>query len=148
MNARTKTIAYWVTTGLVAAAFLAGGLGDLSRAPEVAKGMAALGYPLYFLTILGVWKVLGALAIVAPGMPRLKEWAYAGIVFDLTGAAASHAFSGDPMGKVVTPIVILAIAAASWALRPEPRKLTSASTARVPGGPSLDQRSDRLAEVA
>lgn len=136
MNTRGKTIGYWVTTGLVAAAFLSGGLGDLSRAPQVAAGMTALGYPLYFVSILGVWKVLGAVAILVPRFPRLKEWAYAGIVFDLTGASASHAFSGDPAGKVITPLVLLGIAAASWALRPSSRVLgtitkTSGSPAEV-----------------
>lgn len=123
MSTRGKTIGYWVATGLTAAAFLMGGLSDLSHAPQVMEGMKALGYPAYFATILGVWKVLGAFALLAPRLPRLKEWAYAGIAFDLTGAAASHAFSGDPAGKVITPLVILGIAAASWALRPESRKL-------------------------
>jgi uncharacterized membrane protein YphA (DoxX/SURF4 family) len=83
--------------------------------------MRALGYPLYFLTILGTWKVLGAAALLAPRLPRLKEWAYAGIFFDLTGAAISHAFSGDPAGKVATPLVFLLLAGASWALRPPAR---------------------------
>jgi hypothetical protein len=84
---RSNLIAYWVTTGLTAAAFAMGGLVDLSRGADVAAGMQHLGYPLYFASILGVWKVLGALAIVAPGTARLKEWAYAGMFFDLTGAA-------------------------------------------------------------
>lgn len=123
MSTRGKTIGYWVTTGLTAAAFLSGGAGDLSRAPQVLEGMHALGYPAYFATILGIWKVLGGVAILAPRFPRLKEWAYAGIAFDLTGAAASHAFSGDPAPKVITPLVLLGIAAASWALRPDSRKL-------------------------
>jgi uncharacterized membrane protein YphA (DoxX/SURF4 family) len=101
-------------------------MGDLSGAPQVLEGMAHLGYPAYFATILGVWKVLGAVAVLAPRFPRLKEWAYAGIFFDLTGAAASHAASGDAAGKVITPLVLVAIAAASWALRPEGRKLASA----------------------
>jgi hypothetical protein len=83
--------------------------------------MRALGYPAYFLTILGVWKVLSAPALLAPRLPRLKEWAYAGIFFDLTGAAASHAFSGESPGKIAAPLVLLLIAAASWALRPPSR---------------------------
>jgi uncharacterized membrane protein YphA (DoxX/SURF4 family) len=87
---KQSTLAYWVTTGLVAVAFAAGGLGDLSHAPAVTEAMAALGYPAYFLTILGIWKALGAVAITIPRAPRLKEWAYAGIAFDLTEAAASQ----------------------------------------------------------
>lgn len=115
---RLKTIAYWGTTALTALAFLTGGLADLSRGPAMVSGMAHLGYPAYFLLILGAWKVLGALAIVAPRLPRLKEWAYAGIFFDLTGAALSHTSVGDPLAKVLVPLVILGVAAASWALRP------------------------------
>ncbi|TKD11793.1 DoxX family protein [Polyangium fumosum] len=125
MNDKARTIGYWVATGLLGFAFAAGGLGDLSRSPQVMEGMAHLGYPAYFATILGAWKVLGAVALLVPRFPRLKEWAYAGIIFDLTGAAASHAASGDPAGKVITPLVLVAIAAASWALRPASRKLPS-----------------------
>jgi uncharacterized membrane protein YphA (DoxX/SURF4 family) len=141
MSDKTKTIGYWIATGLVGLAFLAGGAGDLSQSPQVVEGMTHLGYPGYFATILGAWKVLGAAALFAPGLPRLKEWAYAGIVFDLTGAAFSHAASGDPAGKVITPLVLLALAAASWALRPEGRKLVSAPT----GKPALRSAKPALA---
>lgn len=120
-----RNIGYWAATGLTAFAFAAGGAMDLSRSPQVLEGVRHLGYPAYFAVILGVWKLLGALAIVAPRTPRLKEWAYAGIAFDLTGAAASHMASGDDAGKVMTPLVLLAIAAASWALRPASRTLAS-----------------------
>jgi uncharacterized membrane protein YphA (DoxX/SURF4 family) len=130
---KTNKIAYWTTTGIVAFAFAAGGLADMSRAPNVVAGMAHLGYPAYFATLLGVWKLLGALAIVAPRLPRLKEWAYAGILFELTGAAVSHAASGDGFGKIATPLVILGIAAASWALRPTTRVLSPARVV-VDGG--------------
>jgi uncharacterized membrane protein YphA (DoxX/SURF4 family) len=128
---RSHTIAYWATTGLTAAAFAVGGLVDLGRGADVVAGMQHLGYPLYFASILGVWKVLGALAILAPRLPRLKEWAYAGMFFDLTGAAVSHASSGDPIAKIATPLVILALVTASWALRPQSRKLVAAGT-RLP----------------
>jgi uncharacterized membrane protein YphA (DoxX/SURF4 family) len=122
---KTRIIGYWAATGLVAFAFVMGGVADLTRSPDVLAGMAHLGYPAYFATILGLWKVAGGAALLAPRLPRLKEWAYAGIAFDLTGAAASHAAMGDGAGKVVVPIVLLALAAASWALRPEGRKLGS-----------------------
>jgi uncharacterized membrane protein YphA (DoxX/SURF4 family) len=128
MTTKTRNIVYWGATGLVALGFLAGGLTDLARTADVEAGMAHLGYPAYLATLLGVWKVLGAAAIVAPGLPRLKEWAYAGIAFDLTGAASSHAWVGDPPDKVVTPLVLLAIAAASWALRPASRTLAPAAS--------------------
>jgi hypothetical protein len=81
--------------------------------------MAELGYPAYFVTILGIAKLLGGTAILAPRFPRLKEWAYAGIAFDLLGASASHAAVGHPAAKVVVPLVLCGIAAASWALLPE-----------------------------
>jgi uncharacterized membrane protein YphA (DoxX/SURF4 family) len=120
---KARKIGYWVTTGLTVFVFTFGGAMDLKRGADVVAGMAHLGYPLYFAAILGVWKLLGALAVAVPKFPRLKEWAYAGMVFDLTGAAVSHASSGDPMGKIMTPLVILLIVLASWALRPESRRL-------------------------
>jgi uncharacterized membrane protein YphA (DoxX/SURF4 family) len=114
---------YWTTTILIALAFLSGGAAYLGRAEFAASGLAELGYPPYFITILGVWKVLGALAILAPRLPRLKEWAYAGIAFDLTGAAFSHAAFGHPAAKMIAPLVLLGITVASWTLRPPSRKL-------------------------
>jgi uncharacterized membrane protein YphA (DoxX/SURF4 family) len=125
MNARS--VGYWAATTLVALAFLSGGAAYLSRAEFALGGMAELGYPAYFVTILGTWKLLGGLVILAPRLPRLKEWAYAGIAFDLTGAAFSHAAMGHPAAKAVAPIVILGIAAASWGLRPSSRRLGGAT---------------------
>lgn len=127
----TNTKIYWATTGLFGAAMLASGFADLARAPAVAEGLAALGYPAYLMAILGVWKLLGVAAIAAPRFPRLKEWAYAGFVFELTGASLSHAMSGDPLGKIATPLVLLAVGVASWALRPASRKLESPADAPV-----------------
>jgi len=85
-----------------------------------------LGYPMYFFAILGFWKVLGAIAILVPRFPRLKEWAYAGIFFDLTGAAASCAFVGGYGAygfHVIAPLIIAGFCVASWAGRPESRAL-------------------------
>jgi hypothetical protein len=90
--------------------------------------MAELGYPTYFVAILGFAKVLGAIAILAPRFPRLKEWAYAGIAFDLLAASASHAAIGHPAGNVVAPLVLFAIALLSWGLRPESRKAIEKSS--------------------
>lgn len=122
---KTRTVAYWITTALLAFAFAAGGLFDMSGSPEVAASLAHLGYPAYFATLLGAWKLLGALAIVVPGMPRLKEWAYAGMVFDLTGAVVSHVAVGDAVSQLVAPVVLLGVLAASWALRPAGRVLAA-----------------------
>jgi hypothetical protein len=125
---KTQTIGYWVTTGIIAALFLFGGVTDLSRSAQVVEGMNHLGYPAYFISLLGVWKLLGAVAIVAPRFPLLKEWAYAGMFFDMSGAAVSHASSGDPLGRVLFPVILLAVLVASWALRPSSRRLQGVKT--------------------
>ena len=127
-NERVRSVAYWATTILGPASFVYGGILNIARSPEAVAGVQHLGYPLYFATILGVWKVLGAITIVAPRLPRLKEWAYAGFFFDLTGAAASRVFVGDGLaegGGVVAPLVFLALVMASWTLRPASRRLGS-----------------------
>jgi len=113
----SKRIPYWAVTGLFSLAMLGSGLADLAHSPAIMEGLQHLGYPTYFAGILGFWKVAGVLAIVVPGLPRLKEWAYAGFTFALSGAALSHAFLGDPVSAVFTPLVLLALAAASYALQ-------------------------------
>jgi hypothetical protein len=123
---KAKTIVYWASTILVAVAMGSGGAAQVARLQQNVDGFVrVLGYPLYFVTILGVWKVLGAIAILVPRFPRLKEWAYAGIFFDLTGAAASWAAvggSGEAF-HILAPLIIAGIAVASWALRPESRRI-------------------------
>lgn len=124
MSARTsRNISYWIATVLVSVGTFAGGVFDIAHPAEVLAELGHLGYPAYFAPLLGTWKVLGALALIAPGLPRVKEWAYAGIFFDLTAAAISHAASGDPAGTVITPLVGAAVLVVSWALRPTSRKL-------------------------
>ena len=126
MNSRL--IVYWLATGLFCLAMTAGGAMNLMRAEMQKEGLAALGYPEYLMTILGVAKLLGVVALLLPGLPLLKEWAYAGFTFDLLGAAASHAFVGDAMGETVVPLVILSIGLISYRLRPLPRRLQLASS--------------------
>ena len=118
-----RSAGYWTTTLLIVLAMLSGGATYLLGAEVPLRGMADLGYPAYFVTILGIWKVLGGLALLAPRLPLLKEWAYAGIAFDLTGAAFSHAAVGDPVAKVMVPLMHLAMMVASCALRPGSRRL-------------------------
>ena len=122
---KAKPILYWVTTILVALPIGSGGVAQVAHSQQNVDGFVhVLGYPLYFVTILGVWKVLGAIAILVPRFPRLKEWAYAGIFFDVTGAAASCAAVGvyGAYGfHVIAPLVIAGLAVASWALRPPSR---------------------------
>jgi hypothetical protein len=120
---KLKAIGYWVTTGIIALLIGSGGIMQVLRRPDAVAGIAQLGYPVYFVVLLGVWKVLGVLAILAPRLPRLKEWAYAGIFFDLTGASVSHAASGSSAGNVLGPAIFAVVAIASWALRPESRTL-------------------------
>jgi uncharacterized membrane protein YphA (DoxX/SURF4 family) len=124
MSTRARTIAFWVTTIFGPASFVIGGYLHLTRDPQVMATLAHLGYPVYFATIMGVWKLLGAIAIVVPGIPRVKEWAYAGFFFDLSGAAATRAFVGDGAADILAPLVFLALVAASWALRPTSRALS------------------------
>jgi hypothetical protein len=115
---RTRKILYWLTTEFGAFALTAIGAADLLRVPAIMTGLTHLGYPAYFATILGVWKLLGSAAILSPGRPRLKEWSYAGMFFTLTGAAMSHTISGDPVANVIVPLVLLGMLATSWALQP------------------------------
>jgi len=120
-----RQAAYWTTTGFAALALGAAGAADLLRVPAIMDSLAHLGYPAYFATILGTWELLGAAAIVAPNSSRLTEWAYAGIFFALTGAALSHAASGDPVGKVLVPLVLLVVVVVSWTFRPRPAAVRS-----------------------
>ena len=139
-NEQLKNTAYWMTTILGPASFVIGGVLNLTQSDQVVSVMNHLGYPVYFASILGIWKLLGAIAIVVPRFPRLKEWAYAGFFFNLTAAAASHAAVGDSAADIVAPLGFLALVIASWALRPASRTLAaraareSASTARTNDG--------------
>src|SRR5437764_417949 len=125
---RTSRMWYWATTTFLVLELAIGGAMDLVRGREVvligapvAEVVQDLGYPVYILLFLGVWKVLGALALAAPGFPRLKEWAYAGVVFEMTAAAASHAIVGDALFTLVYPLFVVVLALVSWALRPADR---------------------------
>jgi hypothetical protein len=118
-----QMIGYWLATALFCLAMTGGGTLNLLRVEMQQEAMAHLGYPEYLMTILGVAKILGVIAVLIPGVPLLKEWAYAGFTFDLLGAAASHGFVGDPIVEIVTPLVVLAIAIASYCLRPPTRRL-------------------------
>jgi uncharacterized membrane protein YphA (DoxX/SURF4 family) len=95
-RSRARGIAYWIITSLVALEVGVGGIMDLLRTEHVRVVVSHLGYPLYVLTILGLWKIPGAAMLLIPRFPRLREWAYAGIFFEMTGAAFSHALFHDP----------------------------------------------------
>ncbi|HET9001603.1 MAG TPA: DoxX family protein [bacterium] len=122
-----RAIAYWTFTFLVAFEMVAGGIWDLLRIEYVRVMLAHLGYPMYLLTIIGVWKIPCAIVMLLPGFLRLKEWAYAGAVFNYTGAAASHFLAG--YSGLGSPLIFTAITLASWALRPPTRRLEAAPPA-------------------
>jgi hypothetical protein len=122
-----KRVAYWVCTGLVVFFIGSGGLAYVMRVPDVVAGVVALGFPVYFIVLLGVWKVLGSIAILVPGFPLIKEWAYAGIMIDLTGAAVASLATGGAWWHAVAPLAIAVLVVASWALRPDSRRLPGAT---------------------
>ena len=120
---RKRAIFYWLATALLISELILGGIWDVLRVPHVREVIERLGYPTYFLVILGGWKLLGAVALVIPRFPRLKEWAYAGVVFNLTGALVSHVASGDiEPGPMAYLVVMLGATLASWSLRPPSRR--------------------------
>jgi len=127
---RTTIFAYWTATILIALETLVGGIADLANGKAilvagtpVADIVTHLGYPLYFLQIIGVWKLLGGIVLLIPGCLRLKEWAYAGIFFELTGAAASWWMHEQNLGQAVAPMMLAVVTLVSWALRPQHRLL-------------------------
>lgn len=124
---KAKAIAYWTATVLLAVELLVGSLWDLSRFHVAVEILTRLGYPLYMLTILGIWKLLAVPALLTPGYLRLKEWTYAGIFFLTTGAIASHGICGDVKG-LISPAVLLLLTISSWALH-HSRQTAPASTA-------------------
>ena len=120
-------VAYWVCTGLVGFLVGSGGLAYAAQVPDVVQGVVALGFPVHFVVLLGVWKVLGSIAILAPGFPLIKEWAYAGIMIDLTGAAVASMATGGAWWHAAAPLLIAVLVVASWALRPQSRRLPGAT---------------------
>lgn len=129
---RKRNTAYWITTGLGTAILTFGGINEVAHTPRVTETMAHLGYPAFLPTLLGTWKLLAVAALLAPRLPRLKEWAYAGVFFDVTGAMVSHAVAGDGAAHFAPPLAVLVLLATSWALRPVARKL-------VASGPRVDR---------
>lgn len=130
---RGRIIMYWLITAAVVGELGVGGGWDIARLRFVRDLVVHLGYPSYFLVLLGTWKVLAAIALAAPGFPLLKEWAYAGAFFTYTGAIASHLTTGYDRGEVVLLIILTAATVASWALRPPSRRIpVPAGSAVVP----------------
>lgn len=122
MTRRNKII-YWIATIWLAAGMLAGGLQQAFRVGGYNGIITHLGYPMYLLTILGIWKILGVIAILVPGFRLLKEWAYAGFFFVMTGAALSHIAMGDGIKEIYPSLTLLLLTVVSWYFRPTNRKI-------------------------
>lgn len=124
MEKRNKII-YWIATLWLALGMLSTGIVQLIKMKEEVDKMTHLAYPIYFLTLLGVWKILGVIAVFIPKFPILKEWAYAGFFFAMTGATFSHFASGNPITKILPSLLLLTLTIVSWYFRPTDRKITT-----------------------
>ncbi len=109
-------IAYWIVTGLMSALMLLSAVPDVIKHPEAITAFKHLGYPEYLLPFIGVAKILGVIAVLFPRFPRLKEWAYAGLAFDVIGAFYSHMSVGDPLSVAIFPLIALALILGSYFL--------------------------------
>lgn len=121
MTKRNKII-YWIATIWLALGMLSTGIVQLIPLKEEVNMMTHLGYPVYFLTILGIWKILGVIAILLPKFPLLKEWTYAGFFFAMSGAIISHIAMGDAIKELFGPSLLIILTIISWYFRPADRK--------------------------
>jgi DoxX-like family len=122
---KRKLVWYWIITAILSFCIFFGGLAQAVQAKGVLEGFKPLGYPTYFISLIGIWKVLGVIAILIPKFPLLKEWAYAGIFFVMSGAVISHIASDDVKAQIIAPVVLAVFTVLSWYLRPANRKLIS-----------------------
>lgn len=120
---RARSVVYWTTTLVLSAECIVGGLMGAIRLQPFTGIVRHLGYPAYFMTILGIWYILAGLALLAPGFPLLKEWAYAGLFFNYSGALVSHLAARDQITMVIAPVVFGGFVLLSWSFRPEDRRL-------------------------
>ena len=133
MMSKRNRIIYWIATIWLALGMGATGIQQLlhmqvegALAPPGVYGLTALGYPVYFLTIIGFWKLLGVVVLLAPRMPLIKEWAYAGFFFLLTGAVYSHIATDHTVTELIPSLLLLALTVISWYLRPAERRIVAA----------------------
>ena len=120
---KTRKITYWVITLFLCIGMTAGGVQQMLQVGGYNAIVQTLGYPLYVLSILGVWKLLGVLVLLLPGLPLLKEWAYAGFFFAMSGAALSHIIMQQAFTEALPALTLLTATVLSWYLRPASRKL-------------------------
>lgn len=122
MKKKNKII-YWLATSWLALGMLSTGIVQLLRLEEEADNITELGYPLYMLTLLGSWKILGVVAVLVPKFPLLKEWAYAGFFFAMSGATFSRIAAGDALNEVLPSLLLLILTVVSWYFRPADRRI-------------------------
>jgi hypothetical protein len=120
---KRKLIWYWIITVILSFCIFSGGLAQAMQVKGVVAGFKPLGYPNYFISIIGVWKVLGVIAILIPKFKLLKEWAYAGLFFTMSGAVISHIASNDVHPQIIAPVLFAVFTVLSWYLRPVDRKI-------------------------
>ncbi|MEE1945388.1 DoxX family protein [Pedobacter sp. KR3-3] len=125
MKKRDKII-YWMSTLWLALGMTSTGIVQLLRSKDEVTNISHLGYPLYLLTLLGIWKILGVVAILIPKFPLLKEWTYAGFFFAMSGAIFSHIATGNPLNKILPALLLLVLTAISWYFRPTERRIALA----------------------
>jgi uncharacterized membrane protein len=124
MTRRNKII-YWIFTAWLALGMISTGIVQLLKTDDEVANVTQLGYPVYLLTILGIWKILGAVVVLVPKFALLKEWAYAGFFFAMSGAVFSRIATSDPINKMLPSLLLLALVVISWYFRPANRKLIS-----------------------
>lgn len=118
-------ITYWISTLWLALGMTSTGIVQLLKVKEEVDLFTRLGYPLYFLTMLGIWKILGVIAVLIPKFPLLKEWAYAGFFFAMSGAVLSHLARASSAIEYFGPILLLVLTGTSWYFRPADRRVSS-----------------------
>jgi len=124
---KRKALWYWIITIILSFCIFSGGLAQAMQVKGVLEGFKPLGYPIYFISLIGVWKMLGIIAILIPGFKLLKEWAYAGIFFVMSGAVISHIASSDVSVQIIAPFVLAIFTVLSWYLRPADRTIILAN---------------------
>ena len=124
MSKRNR-IVYWISTAWMALGMLSTGLVQLFKVPSGIQPILNLGYPEYFLTILGVWKILGVIALLIPKLPLVKEWVYAGFFFTMSGAVLSHLAMKSPANEIFPSLLLLVLTLLSWYFRPADRRLVA-----------------------
>lgn len=121
---KINKVIYWIATIWLALGMLSSGIVQLIKTEDTVISFLHLGYPIYLLTILGIWKVLGSVAILSPKFPLIKEWAYAGFFFVASGASISHIIMRDPISEIFPALLLLVLTVVSWYFRPADRRIT------------------------